>query len=406
MEILVDEFALTPKRFIAGTKGSYGFCTMKFKFGPEWDGLAKKVTFYPVDGSPVYLLVSEDRVEIPQEVMSCAGVSRYVVSGCRNEDVLISITGEVDVLNSLSPDGSAAEEPTPSQMEQVMTMMQTAVDTAQSVRNDADSGVFKGEKGDSGERGEKGEQGDKGEKGEKGDQGEPGEVTFLYAHENFANALKGSKSGGAVAVTDISPLESELTVTVGGVSDLGAVKVRKFGKNLYSHGSSLTQTGGTNPQKTLEILPGNTYTVSAILADDPQGVKGRLRLLYTIEGEGASVNGAYVQQGETAQVSANIPVGATDIRVLFQKNSQSGSMTWENIQVEVGDVATDYEPYVEPVEYEVFADGTVEDVTSVYPTTTLMTDTEGAVIDCTYNRDINKAFEELYNAIISTGGNV
>lgn len=403
MEILVDEFALTPKRFIAGTKGSYGFCTMHFKFGPEWYGLAKKVTFYPSDGSPVYLLVSEDRVEIPQEVMSCAGVSRYVVSGCRNEDVLISITGEVDVLNSLSPDGSAAEEPTPSQMEQVMTMMQTAVDTAQSVRNDADSGVFKGEKGDSGEPGEKGEQG---EKGEKGDRGEPGEVTFLYAHETFSGALKGTAVGSAVAIGDVSPLEHEMSVEVSGVSDLGAVKVRKFGRNLYNYDSSLTQTGSTNPQKTLEILAGNTYTVSAILADDPQGVKGRLRLLYTAEEESVSVNGAYVQQGERAKVSAHIPVGATNIRVLFQKNSQSGSMTWEKIQAEVGDTATDYEPYIEPVEYSVSEDGTTDGVTSFYPVTTLMTDTEGAVIDCTYNKDINKAFEELYRAIISLGGNV
>ena len=65
-----------------------------------------------------------------------------------------------------------------------------------------------------------------------------------------------------------------------------------------------------------------------------------------------------------------------------------------------------YAPYIEPIEYPVSVDGTVEGVTPIYPTTTLMADTEGAVIDCTYNRDINKAFEELYNAIISTGGNV
>ena len=154
MEIYVDEFALTPKRFIAGTKGSYGFCTMCFRFGSEWDGLAKKVTFYPLDGGdPVYLIVSDDKVEIPQEIMRCAGVNRYVVSGCKNEDVLISITGEIDVLDSLSPDGVNAEDPTPTQMEQVMTMMQRAVDVAQSVRNDADEGAFSGEKGEQGEKG-------------------------------------------------------------------------------------------------------------------------------------------------------------------------------------------------------------------------------------------------------------
>jgi hypothetical protein len=35
-----------------------------------------------------------------------------------------------------------------------------------------------------------------------------------------------------------------------------------------------------------------------------------------------------------------------------------------------------------------------------------LTDTAGAVIDVENNRDINKAFAELYNAIISLGGNV
>ena len=149
MEIYVDEFALTPKRFIAGTKGSYGFCTMCFRFGAGWDGLAKKVTFYPLDGSdPVYLIVTDGKVEIPQEIMRCAGVNRYVISGCKNEDVLISITGEIDVLDSLSPDGVPAREPTPTQMEQVMTMMQRAVDVAQSVRDDADNGVFDGDSGE------------------------------------------------------------------------------------------------------------------------------------------------------------------------------------------------------------------------------------------------------------------
>ena len=229
---------------------------------------------------------------------------------------------------------------------------------------------------------------------------------IMETKNDIANALKGTAVGSAVAIGDVSLLEHEMSVEVSGVSDLGAVKVRKSGRNLYNYDSSLTQTGGTNPQKTLEILAGNTYTVSAILADDPQGVKGRLRLLYTAEEESVSVNGAYVQQGEIAKVSAHIPVGATDIRVLFQKNSQSGSMTWEKIQAEVGDTATDYEPYIEPVEYSVSEDGTTDGVTSFYPVTTLMTDTEGAVIDCTYNKDINKAFEELYRAIISLGGNV
>lgn len=63
-------------------------------------------------------------------------------------------------------------------------------------------------------------------------------------------------------------------------------------------------------------------------------------------------------------------------------------------------------PYIEPTVHDVPSDGIVEGVTSLYPNTTLYTDTQGALIECEYNRDINKAFAELQNAIISLGNNI
>jgi hypothetical protein len=78
----------------------------------------------------------------------------------------------------------------------------------------------------------------------------------------------------------------------------------------------------------------------------------------------------------------------------------------KDIQLELSGTSTEYEPYIEPIEYPIAADGTVEEVTSLYPVTTLTTDTTGILIEAEYNRDINKAFEELYQAIISLGGNV
>ena len=93
-----------------------------------------------------------------------------------------------------------------------------------------------------------------------------------------------------------------------------------------------------------------------------------------------------------------------------------------SFQLEEGTTATAYTPYVPDLtavkvikskasgeavsEYTTTSDGTVNGVTSLYPTTTLMTDTGGVIIDCEYNRDINKAFAELHQAIISLGGNV
>lgn len=94
----------------------------------------------------------------------------------------------------------------------------------------------------------------------------------------------------------------------------------------------------------------------------------------------------------------------TQIFVTNWSGATGGSV--DNIQLEVGKTQTDYEPYIEPKTYLINADGTVEGVTSIYPTTTITSDTEGVVFDVEYNRDINKAFAELHNAIISLGGNV
>ena len=76
------------------------------------------------------------------------------------------------------------------------------------------------------------------------------------------------------------------------------------------------------------------------------------------------------------------------------------SFTVKDLQVEIGDTATEYEEYKEPITYE-----TTEDIKSVYPTTTLLVE-DGVTIEAEYNKDINKVIENLTQAIISMGGNV
>lgn len=76
----------------------------------------------------------------------------------------------------------------------------------------------------------------------------------------------------------------------------------------------------------------------------------------------------------------------------------------KNLQIEKGSTATPYEPY-QGHTYTPTATGEVVGVTSLYPTTTLITDTEGVIIEAEYNRDINKAFAEMQQAILSMGGN-
>ena len=97
-----------------------------------------------------------------------------------------------------------------------------------------------------------------------------------------------------------------------------------------------------------------------------------------------------------------------------------GDCKISNIQIEEGVVATEYEPYYDPTAvtltrygvgdtdnlktYTPILDGTVNGVTSLYPTTTLLCDTEGVTIDVEYNKDANKVIAELIDLFGSGGG--
>lgn len=79
-------------------------------------------------------------------------------------------------------------------------------------------------------------------------------------------------------------------------------------------------------------------------------------------------------------------------------------------QIELGTVKTAFEPYIEPQIATANADGTVEGLISVSPNVTLLSDTEGVIIDCTYNADtklyidngLAKIKAELSAAILNT----
>lgn len=72
---------MSPSRIDAGTRGSYSVKNLSFTFSPEWDGLIKKLVFYPRRGSPIYGEYTGGEVVIPARVMSCMGENVVTVSG-------------------------------------------------------------------------------------------------------------------------------------------------------------------------------------------------------------------------------------------------------------------------------------------------------------------------------------
>ena len=256
------------------------------------------------------------------------------------------------------------------------------------------------------------------------------------ADSTFSNALKGSKSGGAFLIDDVSPVTHEMGVKISSdtVEDLTTVKVRKQGKNLipfpyrdlaigtsttngieftvYEDGSILingTATSNTtkylynNATDLLGLRSGITISGSKNVSDDTQ--QGNVYFMCNYyDSTGTMKQGLVVSTVSSGTktitdewkglgIYINIPSGNTLNNLLIKP------------QLEIGATATEYEPYITPTEYIPTADGTVNGVTSLYPNTTLTTDTEGVIINCKYNRDINKAFAALEAALAALTAN-
>jgi hypothetical protein len=86
-------------------------------------------------------------------------------------------------------------------------------------------------------------------------------------------------------------------------------------------------------------------------------------------------------------------------RLYTTKSAVNGKLI-EWMQLEADTKATEYEPYKEPTEYAISADGTVEGVTVIYPTTTIVA--PGARIEVKYNVDTKKYIDNKFSELQAT----
>jgi hypothetical protein len=113
------------------------------------------------------------------------------------------------------------------------------------------------------------------------------------------------------------------------------------------------------------------------------------KISYT-DGTLTSIGSNDKEQGKFRKVNFTSAANKT-IKEIWVPKLSAGCRVYikKNMQIEEGE-ATEYEPYIESIEYPITADGTVEGVTSIYPSTTLYSDTKGVLVEAEYNRDINK----------------
>ena len=422
------------------------FEKIHFNFPAEWDGFAKTAVFTNGETKISVVLnengklcTGENECCIPHEVIKAPAftVSVFGVSGDKRATTQIA---QVSVKPSGYGEGATPAEPTPTEYEQLVAIANSAEQLAQSVRSDADSGAFKGDKGEQGNKGDKGDTGAVGAKGDKGDKGDPGKDAVTdraysptsenaqsgkavaealkaertYANNSFSGALRGSASGEAVRLTDVSPIEHEIKIKLtaeSNHSDFSGVTLKRYGKNLLPYPYKNTNIdytfnginykvksdgtvvlNGTANEQSYFILAGLVLNKGVYyLSGCPSGGQGSTYSIYfqydnfsyykADYGSGVKID---INEKKNCAVAINIGKNTTVSNLIFKP------------MLEVGSKLTDFEERRTAVAYTPAADGTVTGVTSISPDMTFLSDTDGIIINAEYNKDLNKAISELY----------
>lgn len=103
-----------------------------------------------VDGNPLYL--GNGCCYVPHEVINSPNFT-VSIFGTRGDSVITTSAVTVCVKESGYIEGQTPNPPTPDEYQQIMSAVDDIRDVAQSVRNDADNGIFKGEQGERGPSG-------------------------------------------------------------------------------------------------------------------------------------------------------------------------------------------------------------------------------------------------------------
>ncbi len=236
-----------------------------------------------------------------------------------------------------------------------------------------------------------------------------------------------------VIVSVLANSFSGVTVTVGGKNllNLEGRSVVNFGaqpntsKRTFPGGNGIILRLASNNYYDYGHIYGDVYTVtknsvSYDIRKDWYGIGFDIKLkpstqykfrrneditkgtIYLVEYD---KEGNYIK-GTSMSVNAVTTSPTTDWGVILFSQAKGYVVGGTDLQIEYGEVSTEYEPYIEPVTYTANEDGSVDGVKSVYPSTSVSVDDASTVVSIEYNRDINNAFAELSAAIISLGGNV
>lgn len=106
-KIKVTGYTVNPATVNVGTEGSYGIERLLFAFSSDWDGLNKKVTFYPDGSTPVSVPIDNEAINVPCEATARSGNVPYTVCGEAEGKRIYSVEGCLTVLSARTGEGVA-----------------------------------------------------------------------------------------------------------------------------------------------------------------------------------------------------------------------------------------------------------------------------------------------------------
>lgn len=227
----------------------------------------------------------------------------------------------------------------------------------------------------------------------------PEDYTEMTAKVNeSANAIKGSLSGAVVRVDDVSPVEHYPKVKVICPEDVdpSTVTVTRCGKNLLNLDNVTGNVSGT--YRGWLVNPEEDNIVMSISDNDPSIAMTGIYL--GLNENGINANYGYEWIVEDGKINREYLSGKYKYVSIFPNNDYTVNQLKKrfNIQVEFGTEPTTYEPSSHQQQTP-NTDGTINGITSLSPTMTLLTDTEGVTIECEYNKDTNKVISKLAEAL-------
>ncbi len=252
----------------------------------------------------------------------------------------------------------------------------------------------------------------------------PADYTAMVAKVNeAANAVKGYLSGAVVAADDVSPVEHRPVVWV-------------HGKNLIPYPYPQTTHTGNGGTFTMQadggVLASGTpkdYVSLNLYNGAPLVKSGNIVFSASGDYENISISMVIYDSANNVLFNAEALKGRNPISVnldeypsavkwlvFIKRSSPNVEMTGKiYLQIELGNAATEYAPYIDPstvavtadgMNYIPASDGTVNGILSTSLANGITTDNASVIVECEYNRDTNKVIEKLTNAITALGGTI